>query len=335
MTDEGDRGARIQIADPAVVARVDAHHVDPGDDDPGAAASRRRRAPGSASSNASAERRASAVRRGGRPRRRSSTYSSPSAPSRPPRRRRARRAGRRAALSGADAGRAPRSRRCSSRRTRTGRRRSAIAVPRYDAPPLTEQPPRRGCTRSTGRRVPVGGWSSLNRSLPSNALHPKLDAPTGAGPSAARRRVDLLELVLADVGDPEVAGDRVEREPPRVAQPERPDLARAAPSTPTNGLSAGTVYGRSPDGVGSMRRILPSSVPRSSARRSGSPPEPPSPSADVEHAVGPERQIAAVVVGVRLVDADQHPRPTPRSNVPSADDGVLGDRPCRRRCRCS
>ena len=31
VTDEDDRGARIQIADPAIVARVDAHHVDPGD----------------------------------------------------------------------------------------------------------------------------------------------------------------------------------------------------------------------------------------------------------------------------------------------------------------
>jgi exoribonuclease R len=31
VTDEDDRGARVQIADPAVVARVAAHRVDPGD----------------------------------------------------------------------------------------------------------------------------------------------------------------------------------------------------------------------------------------------------------------------------------------------------------------
>jgi exoribonuclease R len=31
VTDEDDRGARIQITDPAIVARVEAHHVDPGD----------------------------------------------------------------------------------------------------------------------------------------------------------------------------------------------------------------------------------------------------------------------------------------------------------------
>ncbi|MGH9135303.1 MAG: RNB domain-containing ribonuclease [Ilumatobacteraceae bacterium] len=32
VTDEDDRGTRIQIAEPAIVARVDARHVDPGDD---------------------------------------------------------------------------------------------------------------------------------------------------------------------------------------------------------------------------------------------------------------------------------------------------------------
>ncbi|MFT5026806.1 MAG: exoribonuclease R, partial [Ilumatobacter sp.] len=32
VTDEDDRGARIQVRDPAVVARVVARHVDPGDD---------------------------------------------------------------------------------------------------------------------------------------------------------------------------------------------------------------------------------------------------------------------------------------------------------------
>ncbi len=31
VTDTDDRGARIQISDPAIVARVDAHHVGPGD----------------------------------------------------------------------------------------------------------------------------------------------------------------------------------------------------------------------------------------------------------------------------------------------------------------
>src|SRR6185437_12874527 len=48
-------------------------------------------------------------------------------------------------------------------------------------------------------------------------------------PTDPRRRaeVDLLVLVLADVADPEVVL-RVEREPPRVAEPERDDLPAAA-----------------------------------------------------------------------------------------------------------
>jgi DNA-directed RNA polymerase subunit E'/Rpb7 len=32
VTDEDDRGARIQVCDPAIVARVEARRVDPGDE---------------------------------------------------------------------------------------------------------------------------------------------------------------------------------------------------------------------------------------------------------------------------------------------------------------
>ncbi len=49
-----------------------------------------------------------------------------------------------------------------------------------------------------------------------------------------------------------------------------------------------------------MRRILPRRVPRSWPLPCGSPPLPPSPSADVEIAVGAEGELAAVVVGVGL-----------------------------------
>jgi hypothetical protein len=45
----------------------------------------------------------------------------------------------------------------------------------------------------------------------------------------ARPKVDLLPLVLADVADVQVAGDAIEGEPPRVAQPVGDELpARAA-----------------------------------------------------------------------------------------------------------
>ena len=43
-------------------------------------------------------------------------------------------------------------------------------------------------------------------------------------------------------------------------------ISGRTPSRPTNGLSGGTVYGASPVGVGSIRRILPSSCERSCAR---------------------------------------------------------------------
>src|SRR5690606_33165659 len=42
--------------------------------------------------------------------------------------------------------------------------------------------------------------------------------------AVGRLEVDLLDRVLADVADVEVAGQAVEAEAPRVAQAERPDL---------------------------------------------------------------------------------------------------------------
>jgi len=53
-------------------------------------------------------------------------------------------------------------------------------------------------------------------------------------------------------------------------------ISGRAPSTPTNGLSGGIAYGEPPST--SMRRILPSSVPRFWALFWGSPADPPSPS---------------------------------------------------------
>src|ERR1700675_96044 len=36
--------------------------------------------------------------------------------------------------------------------------------------------------------------------------------------------IDLFPMVLPDVGDPQVGGLSIEAEPPRVAEPDRPDL---------------------------------------------------------------------------------------------------------------
>ncbi len=56
-------------------------------------------------------------------------------------------------------------------------------------------------------------------------------------------------------------------------------ISGSALSVSTNGLSAGTVYGRSPDGVGSMRRIFPSNVPSDCPLPPGAWPDPSSPAA--------------------------------------------------------
>src|SRR5439155_15645939 len=48
--------------------------------------------------------------------------------------------------------------------------------------------------------------------------------PTTTGPP---QTVDLLPAVLADVADPQVAREPVEREPPRIARADGPDLVQA------------------------------------------------------------------------------------------------------------
>ena len=50
-------------------------------------------------------------------------------------------------------------------------------------------------------------------------------APTDAvSPCPAAGEVDLLELALSDVADPQIARGAIEREPPRISEPVRPDL---------------------------------------------------------------------------------------------------------------
>jgi len=70
---------------------------------------------------------------------------------------------------------------------------------------------------------------------------------------AAVRRgdvVDLLELVLTDVADPEVAGRAVEREAPRVAQAVRPDRRIGVGSVDERVVGRDRVARRSRRGVG-------------------------------------------------------------------------------------
>ena len=121
---------------------------------------------------------------------------------------------------------------------------------------------------------------AAGRCAPSNSCKPSraVPAPVDALLRRARREVDLFVRVLADVADPHVAGRAVEREAPRVAQARTSRSRGRAPARPTNGLSAGIVYGAPPlrrrdRCAGSCRAAC-----RGSGRcRAGRPPLPPSP----------------------------------------------------------
>ena len=112
--------------------------------------------------------------------------------------------------------------------------------------------------------------------------------------------VDLLVATLADVADPEVAGGAVEREPPRVPEAAGPYLAACSRRVDVRVVRRDRV-GRGPGGTrvdaqdlsvqrrGRLRLLAThAAVPR----------------ADVEHAVGTERELPPVVVPRWLRDAE-------------------------------
>ena len=163
--------------------------------------------------------------------------------------------------------------------------------------------------------------------MPSQLSQPKL-APAAR---PRRRKLTSSMLVLADVADRQIAGDSVEREPPRVAEAVRPDLRRHAGPADERVVRRNRVVARGRP-RGSMRRILPSSTFRFCALPFGSPWLPPSPVPDVQVAVRPELQLPGVVVVVRVRDRQDDPRAgrvrpvrivaiagTPRSSAPRAD----------------
>ena len=147
--------------------------------------------------------------------------------------------------------------------------------------------------------------------------------PGSIVPGSGLDPVDLLDLVLADVRDPQVAVVPVEREPPRVAQPCRPDLVTCVELVVAD------------EGVvGGNRRIdrrvqsehlaeQRGGVLRTTA---GVAARPAVAQADVEHAVGTELDVTAVVVRERLFDVQQvasavgvgPPRPSASARVNSS-----------------
>src|ERR1043165_1064508 len=129
-----------------------------------------------------------------------------------------------------------------------------------------------------------------------------------AAGAARRLQVDLFVLVLADVGHPEVAGLAVEGETPRVAQAVRPDLAARAGARGER-VGGGDGVRRAVDVdarelAEKLAEVL-AVIVRIAAGAAVA-------DADVEVAVGPELQLAAVVIGELGVRDGE-------------DDGAAGD----------
>ena len=140
--------------------------------------------------------------------------------------------------------------------------------------------------------------------------------------------VDLLPLALADVGDPQVTGQRVEREPPRVADAVEPHLGGAVLAV-GEGVAGGDRVGvvvvaslrvDAQDLAEQLVRVLSVAVGVSGTAAVAE--------ADVQVAVGPEDQVPAVVVGRRLLDLEELPA---RIQV----DGRCGRRARTRAPRCA
>ena len=148
-------------------------------------------------------------------------------------------------------------RRCSSRRTGTCRSRSGIRVPRYTKPPVIEQLPSAwDVSRSGGCAGAPVTSPSRKRCFAFEDVPSEVDASPGA--RWRRREVDSSYASWPTSPIQRSPVDAVEREAPRVAQPEGPDLGTAA-AVGERVVGRDRVR-RAGRGRGSMRRILPSSV---------------------------------------------------------------------------
>ena len=171
--------------------------------------------------------------------------------------------------------------------------------------------------RDDGRHV-------ARRALPwreARAALERAPAEVGAAALAAAHEVDLLDLVLADVADRQVAGAAVEGEAPGVAQAVAVDLPARAVAAHERVVGGDACTAGRRRAAGSMRRSLPSRLPRFWAlpRAPCSSPAPAAVAgADVEMPVGPEQQQPAVVVALVV----GHPQHQPRR----AGVGALGGR---------
>ena len=159
----------------------------------------------------------------------------------------------------------------------------------------------------TGLHVP-------RRGLARRVARPALERPPAevrALAPAAAHVVDLLPRALADVADGERAVRAVEGEAPRVAQAVGVDLAARARRGRRTGCSRARVYGLAAgrrrldaqdlaEQRAEVLRVAARAVPVAAAAAVAR--------ADVEQAVGPEGELAAVVVGLAV----GHPQDEPR-----------------------
>jgi len=152
------------------------------------------------------------------------------------------------------------------------------------------------------------------------ALHdiPAVVFTPGARPG---RIVDLLPVLLADVGDVKITGLPVEGEPPRIAQAVGPDLGPGVPAAHEGVVRRDRVrlspVHVDPEHLSQQARKVLSVPPRIARPAAVAGP-------DVEIAVGAEGHHAAVVVGRRLGDgqdlrAARRVRRVPVGKRPEAD----------------
>ena len=124
---------------------------------------------------------------------------------------------------------------------------------------------------------------------------------------AARLVVDFFEAVLADVADDQRAGaaarDIVEAVAPRIAKAERPDLVARRVAAEERIVRRNPVAGRVVVGHADVdAQHLAEQLVRVLRAMVGIVAGSAVAEADVEKAVGPEREVAAVVVRERLLD---------------------------------
>jgi hypothetical protein len=178
-------------------------------------------------------------------------------------------------------------------------------------------------------RLHMVRWQRVALSVGSEDVAALVAAPAEVhAPARVRRRceVDLLPVVLTDVGEREVAGLPIEREAPRVPESVSPDLVAAGNAYEgivggdRVGLSVGAELGIDPQELAAqVLEVLRTTerVAAASAVARG----------QVEVVVGPELKLAAVVVRLpRVRDLDHD---SPRGRVGNVRiDGVaeiLGD----------